>query len=170
MIIKCQYSKKVVKSLHQRVVLMNAKKKNLERTPDKERFLSTKHDVSDLDDVPEDDDALLVFMLLMKREPRRAKKQPNRKEPFSPVHRYPRSLFQKRDERERERDEKERNSTLSEIAICLSFSPLLFSLWLLFLCTKKNDSNRSKSAYLGDGAVLELAGNSRELRELGGLL
>ena len=36
-----------------------------------------------------------------------------------------------------ERDEKERNSTLSEIAISLSFSPLLFSLWLLFLWHKK---------------------------------
>lgn len=44
------------------------KKKILERT-DKERFLSTKHEVSDLEE-----DALLVFMLLMKREPRRAKK------------------------------------------------------------------------------------------------
>lgn len=54
--------------------------------------------------------------------------------------------------------------------ISLTFSPLLFSLWLLFLWYKKNDSNRSESAYLGDGAVLELAGNSRELRELGGLL
>ena len=39
-----------------------------------------------------------------------------------------------------------------------------------FLVVQKNDSNRSESAYLGDGAVLELAGNSRELRELGGLL
>jgi len=28
---------------------------------------------------------------------------------------------------------------------------------------------RTINAYLGDGAVLELAGNSRELRELGGL-
>jgi len=28
---------------------------------------------------------------------------------------------------------------------------------------------RTIHAYLGDGAVLELAGNSRELRELGGL-
>ena len=37
----------------------------------------------------------------------------------------------------RERDERERNSTLSEIAISLSFSPLLFSLWLLFLWYKK---------------------------------
>jgi len=44
--------------LRQRVVL-NAKKKILERT-DKERFLSTKHEVSDLDDVPEDDDVLLL--------------------------------------------------------------------------------------------------------------
>ena len=39
-----------------------------------------------------------------------------------------------------------------------------------FLVVQKNDANRSESAYLGDGAVLELAGNSRELRELGGLL
>jgi len=29
--------------------------------------------------------------------------------------------------------------------------------------------NQSEKAYLGDGAVLELAGDSRELRELGGL-
>ena len=29
--------------------------------------------------------------------------------------------------------------------------------------------NQSEKAYLGDGAVLELAGESRELRELGGL-
>ena len=50
------------------------KKKILERT-DKERFLSTKREVSDLDEMfPKIDDALLVFTLLMKREPRRAKK------------------------------------------------------------------------------------------------
>jgi len=40
--------------------------------------------------------------------------------------------------------------------------------------TKKKQILTSKQkrtihAYLGDGAVLELAGNSRELRELGGL-
>jgi len=39
--------------------------------------------------------------------------------------------------------------------------------------TKKNKQIRKRKrtihAYLGDGAVLELAGNSRELRELGGL-
>jgi hypothetical protein len=36
-----------------------------------------------------------------------------------------------------------------------------------FLFTSKQ--KRTIHAYLGDGAVLELAGNSRELRELGGL-
>ena len=92
----------MVKSLHQRVVL-SAKKKNSR----KDRFLSTKHEVSDLDDVPEDDDdALLVFMLLMKREPRRAKKQPNRKEPFSPRSSVS-SLSVPKEKRERETNEKE---------------------------------------------------------------
>jgi hypothetical protein len=81
------------------------KKKILERT-DKERFLSTKHEVSDLDDVLEDD-ALLVFMLLMKREPRRAKKQPNRKEPFSPRSSVS-SLSVPKEKRERERERETR--------------------------------------------------------------
>ena len=108
------------------------KKKILERT-DKERFLSTKHEVSDLDDVPEDD-ALLVLMLLMingvlKREPRHFASP-------SFIIGIVIALFCSHRERN-ERDEKERNSTLSEIAITLSFSPLLFSLWLLFFWYKK---------------------------------
>ena len=45
------------------------------------------------------------------------------------------ALCSKRETRERER--RERNSTLSEIAISLSFSPLLVSLWLLFFGIKK---------------------------------
>ena len=84
-----------------------------------------------------------------------------------PVHRYPRSLFQKRNERERDEKEIQRYLKLRLVSRSLPFS----SRCGCFSCgTKKNDSNRSKSAYLGDGAVLELAGNSRELRELGGLL
>ena len=60
----------MVKSLHQRVVL--SAKKKFSKGPTKNDFYPP-NEVSDLDDVLEDD-ALLVFMLLMKREPRRAKK------------------------------------------------------------------------------------------------
>lgn len=97
------------------------KKKILERT-DKERFLSTKHEVSDLDDVLEDD-ALLVFMLLMKREPRRAKKQPNRKEPFSPRSSVS-SLSVPKEKREREtrKNEIQRYLKLRLVSRSLPFS------------------------------------------------
>ena len=110
----------MVKSLHQRVVLMSAKKKILKRT-DKERFLSTKRSFWSRWDVPEDD-ALLVFMLLMKREPRRAKSSQTEKSLSPPVNRYPRSLFQKRNERERDEKEIQRYLKLRLVSRSLPFS------------------------------------------------
>ena len=121
----------MVKSLHQRVVLMSAKKK-FSKGPTKNDFYPP-NEVSDLDE---------MFPKMMRcwcsccwwNESHDAQKSSQTEKSLSPpVHRYPRSLFQKRNERER----RERNSTLSEIAISLSFSPLLFSLWLLFLWYKK---------------------------------
>ena len=90
-------------------------------------------EVSDLDDVPEDDVLLFVLVLMingvLKREPQRFASP-------SFIIGIIIALFCSNRERD-ERDEKERNSTLSEIAITLSFSTLLFSLWLLFFGTKK---------------------------------
>ena len=83
------------------------KKKEFSKGPTKNDFYPPNAKFLISMDVPEDDDdALLVFMLLMKREPRRAKKQPNRKEPFSPRSSVS-SLSVPKEKRERETNEKE---------------------------------------------------------------
>ena len=110
-------------------------KKILERT-DKERFLSTKHEVSDLDDVLEDDGAVGVHVVDETRATTR-KKAAKQKRAFLPLFIGIIALCSKRETRER--DEKGRgNSTLSEIAISLSFSPFS-SRCGCFSLVQKND-------------------------------
>ena len=50
----------------------------------------------------------------------------------------------------------------------LAFSGV-FLRTIIFVRVKMHTNENDEKAYLGDGAVLELAGDSRELRELGGL-
>ena len=122
----------MVKSLHQRVVL--SAKKKFSKGPTKNDFYPPNAKFLISMRCSRGWCAVGVHVVDETRATTR-KKVAKQKRAFLPPFTGILALCSKRETRERER--RERNSTLSEIAISLSFSPLLFSLWLLFLWYKK---------------------------------
>ena len=122
----------MVKSLHQRVVL--SAKKKFSKGPTKNDFYPPNAKFLISMRCSRGWCAVGVHVVDETRATTR-KKAAKQKRAFLPPFIGIIALCSKRETRER--DEKEWNSTLSEIAISLSFSPLLFSLWLLFFGTKK---------------------------------
>ena len=98
------------------------------------------------------------------------KKAAEKKKPFSSCSSVSSlSVPKERDERKTNEKEIQRYLKMRLLSRSLPFSSRC-GCFSLSSCGTKKTTKSFENAYLGDGAVLELAGNSRELRELGGLL